>query len=120
MPNWEGRNRRQTLPPDWPARVAHVLKSDKHRCRHIRTDTGRYCNAPARDVDHIISYADGGTDDYSNLQALCAWHHGQKSGREGGLVSGRVRAAKRDAAKPLHPGLMVEPAPPARDDLPPF
>jgi 5-methylcytosine-specific restriction protein A len=110
MPNWEGSDRRQTLPKDWPTRVVRVLKRDRYRCRHIREDTGRRCGRHADQVDHIVSYKDGGTDDYSNLQALCEYHHLQKSGREGGLASGRARRARAKAAKPLHPGLIDTPS----------
>ena len=106
---WVGSNRARTLPKDWPARVAHVLRRDARRCQWVRTDTGSRCLGRARDVDHIISHADGGTDDYSNLQALCPYHHGKKSGREGGLASGRSRAATAAAKKPLHPGLIPLP-----------
>lgn len=109
MPNWEGSDRRQTLPADWPQRVNRVLKRDHHLCQHIREDTGRKCGRRARDVDHIISYKDGGTDDDTNLQALCTWHHRQKSGREGGLASGKARRARKEAAKPVHPGLVNDP-----------
>jgi 5-methylcytosine-specific restriction protein A len=107
MPNWEGSDRRQTLPPDRPVRHLTVLRRDHHRCQHLREDTGRKCGRTAHNVDHIVSYKDGGTDDYSNLQALCERHHRQKSGPEGGRASGQVRRAKRNAAKPIHPGLIA-------------
>jgi 5-methylcytosine-specific restriction endonuclease McrA len=62
---------------------------------------------PATDVDHIISYADGGTDDDHNLRALCQRHHRWKSSHEGGQASGAARRRKRDSKpKPLHPGLV--------------
>lgn len=112
MPGWKGSTRRQTLPKDWPARVVYVLRRDRYRCQHIREDTGRKCGAPANQVDHIIRPAEGGTDDPSNLQALCGWHHQQKSSREGGIASGAARRARRDAAKPQHPGL-IDPTPAA-------
>jgi 5-methylcytosine-specific restriction endonuclease McrA len=106
MPGWKGSNRRQTLPRDWPARVAHVLNRDRRRCRHIREDTNRPCGLPANQVDHVIPHDEGGTDAYSNLQALCEWHHNRKSGAEGGRASGRARAAKKAAEKSVHPGLL--------------
>lgn len=112
---WEGSDRRYTLPRDWPARVTHVLNRDNHECQHLRTDTGRLCRLPARAVDHIVPHHEGGTDDEANLQALCDWHHGKKSGAEGGRASGRARAAKKAAAKTPHPGLMPPP-----EERPPF
>lgn len=36
----------------------------------------------ATDVDHIIPKRQGGTDDWSNLQALCHSHHSQKTANE--------------------------------------
>jgi 5-methylcytosine-specific restriction endonuclease McrA len=108
MPGFEGSDRRRTLPADWPTIVKRILIRDHHRCQHIREDTQRKCGRRASDVDHIISYKQGGTDDDSNLQALCAYHHGKKTGREGGTASGRARAARRTAEQPVHPGLLTE------------
>jgi 5-methylcytosine-specific restriction protein A len=120
---WVGSNLQATLPSDWGATTLRILNRDRHRCQHIREDTGRGCLKPAHEVDHISNHASGGTDDDSNLQALCSWHHGKKSGREGGTASGRSRRAKRDAVKPLHPGLLDEPpktTPTRREGPPPF
>ena len=116
MPNWEGSDRRSTLPPDWAVTVLRILRRDHHRCQWIRQDTGRRCLAKARDVDHKLSHKDGGTDDDSNLWALCEWHHRRKTGQEGGRASGIARRAKAEAAKPSHPGLM--PAPVRRPEGP--
>lgn len=119
MPNWEGSKRRSTLPDDWAVTTLRILRRDFHRCQHIREDTGKRCLGQARDVDHIIPNSQAGSDADSNLQALCEYHHRQKSGREGGRASGKARRAKRDAAKPLHPGLMdTVAAPPKRSHRP--
>lgn len=104
---WKGSNRRAELPPDWPVTILRILRRDHHRCQWIRYDTGRRCLAKARDVDHRIAHSDGGTDQDSNLWALCQYHHERKTGTEGGIASGKARRAKRDAAKPQHPGLMT-------------
>ena len=37
------------------------------------------CGAPANEVDHILPRAQGGTDEESNLQALCAACHSRKT-----------------------------------------
>jgi 5-methylcytosine-specific restriction protein A len=103
MPNWQGSDRRDRLPADWPLRRAFVLDRDGHSCRHIREDTGRPCGVPAHDVDHIRNNDDHG---YHNLQALCEYHHRQKSGREGGLASGKSRQRAKEARAPKHPGLI--------------
>lgn len=42
------------------------------------------CGAPAKEVDHIIPLKDGGTNQMSNLQALCKSCHSRKTGRENG------------------------------------
>lgn len=109
MPNWEGSERRALLPADWTTKtVPRILTRDHHRCQHLREDTQRKCGRRATDVDHKVRPAEGGTDDDSNLQALCQWHHRRKTGQEGGAASGAARKAKRDAAKPLHPGILSE------------
>ena len=44
------------------------------------------CATPARDVDHIVSRARGGSDDWSNLRGYCHPHHSAKTVRvDGGL-----------------------------------
>lgn len=40
-----------------------ILKRDDYTCQ--------LCGAPANAVDHIVPYLGGGTDDLSNLRALC-------------------------------------------------
>ena len=43
----------------------------KLRSRVLREQPRCECGAPTTDVDHIVAHADGGTDDRSNLRALC-------------------------------------------------
>jgi 5-methylcytosine-specific restriction protein A len=106
MPDWKGSQRREELPPDWPATVLRILTRDHHRCQWIRNDTGRRCLKPARDVDHRTPHSEGGTDHDTNLWALCGYHHDRKSGREGGIASGKSRRATRTARRAAHPGLV--------------
>ena len=40
------------------------------------------CPTPAVQVDHIVPVAFGGTSELANLQALCEFHHHQKSMRD--------------------------------------
>ena len=47
---------------------------------------------PANQVDHIIPKAEGGTDDESNLQSLCALCHSEKTELETGRGRGRVKS----------------------------
>lgn len=106
MAGWKGSTRRSALPPDWHITQPRILARDGYQCQHIRNDTGRPCLAPARDVDHIVSNGQGGSDADSNLESLCTYHHGQKSGREGGLASGVARRKKAKATGRRHPGLL--------------
>jgi len=108
---WVGSDRHSHLPPGWSSTtVPRILKRDGYRCQHVRFDTERKCLRPAADVDHIVSDADGGSDDDSNLQSLCVYHHRQKTGREGGIASGKAKREQAQASKPVHPGL-VDPLP---------
>jgi 5-methylcytosine-specific restriction protein A len=40
------------------------------------------CPNPATEVDHITPKADGGTDDWDNLQSLCKSCHSKKTWKE--------------------------------------
>jgi len=52
------------------------------------------CPRPTTDVDHIVPRSRGGSDDDSNLQPLCSFHHKQKTARERRLRwgGGRVKS----------------------------
>ena len=50
------------------------------------------CGAPATDVDHVVPLRDGGTHDWSNLQALCHACHSTKTARRDGGFGNRKRA----------------------------
>lgn len=96
---WSTSNRRASLPPGWDRLRLVVLARDHHECQHVRAGTGKPCLAYANQCDHIDRK---GTDDLSNLQALCSYHHGVKSSREGG----RARAAAAGTTTPApHPGI---------------
>lgn len=102
------------LPADWYQRRMKVLARDAHRC--VAQDSQGYrCAERATDVDHIVR---GDDHDLGNLQALCGWHHRQKTA---------VEAAEARRAKPRrsrfhegepHPGLLP-PRRPLRDMGPP-
>jgi 5-methylcytosine-specific restriction protein A len=66
-----------------PAKRRAVLRRAHGRCER--------CGAPASDVDHIVSHANGGTDAWDNLQALCEPCHRSKTGREGYEAARRRR-----------------------------
>lgn len=50
------------------------------------------CGARATDVDHVVPLREGGTHDWSNLQALChACHSTKTAGRDGGFGNRKRR-----------------------------
>lgn len=103
MPGWQGSDRKQRLPADWPAIRRRILKRDGYTCTWF--EYGARCPARATDVDHKVA-----GDDHSdeNLRSLCSEHHKRKSGREGAQAMHKQR--RRNAAKfrrdEEHPGLL--------------
>lgn len=55
-----------------------VLYRDNYTCQHC----GRVCVPENLCADHIINRASGGSDDLSNLQALCTDCHKTKTANE--------------------------------------
>lgn len=53
----------------------------------------------ATHADHVIPAMDGGSDDPSNLQALCPPHHEVKTAREAGRARGVQKARAADKGK---------------------
>jgi len=51
------------------------------------------------------------------LRSKCGWHHRQKTSRDAGNASAAATRARREAAAPVHPGLLLEHEMPA-DDCP--
>ena len=81
------------LPPDWEETRVRVLQRDDYRCY--------VCHGFATEVDHVRPASQGGTDDDSNLRAICRSCHASKTGREGQAALPR---RKRDPEP--HPGLL--------------
>lgn len=77
---WEGSDRKGRLPAGWNALRELVLARASNRCQAIKRSTGKRCTNRANQVDHIVA-----GDDHSlgNLQALCIFHHREKSALEG-------------------------------------
>lgn len=92
MPGGRPARRSAPLPRDWPSIRRAVLERDGWRCYR--------CGAAADEVDHVVPAYLGGTDDPSNLAAICRRCHAQKTGRE-------ARAAQPSRRRPPepHPGL---------------
>lgn len=87
---WQGSDRRDRLPPDWPAIRERVLRRDAYRCTW--TTHGDRCKAVANQVDHRVA-----GDDHrdANLQSLCGPHHARKSAREGNAAKAARKAAEK-------------------------
>jgi 5-methylcytosine-specific restriction protein A len=89
--------RSEPLPPGWSSIRRRVLRAYDYRCAE--------CDEPANHVDHIVAAIEGGTDDLSNLQALCGPCHDAKTGRE--AARRRYRNPVARPAEP-HPGMVEE------------
>ena len=63
----------------WQRLRAEVLLRDNGLCQPC-LEAGRV--TAAREVDHILGKAAGGTDDAANLQAICIPCHRKKTARE--------------------------------------
>lgn len=104
MPGWQGSTRRQTLPPDWEQRRQRQFQLDGYRCTAILSDDTR-CTEPAEECDHKTNRwaHEPGVD----LQSLCSWHHGKKSGREGQMARRKqlAKASQKFRRTEAHPGL---------------
>lgn len=106
MAAWEGSTRRETLPPDWPKRVAARRKkaaTEKFpggQCeKWIKSAVdGRWMRCPLAgdEVDH-----DNHRLDHDHLKLLCGRHHTEKTNREAQAARYRPRRRREPEA---HPG----------------
>lgn len=98
---WASSDRRSRLPADWARRRVAVLARAGHRCEAVDS-LGARCDEHATDCDHV----ERGDDHRAvNLQALCRWHHNQKTAREAAEAR-RTRPTRRREPE-SHPGLLV-------------
>ncbi|NEG55458.1 HNH endonuclease [Bifidobacterium platyrrhinorum] len=94
---WSNSTRKQRFNQHWERTRKLILERDHYQCQRWITDwrTGikRKCLYPANEVDHIHRAKNGMPDDDrpENLEALCSFHHKQKTARE----SGEARVEKR-------------------------
>lgn len=101
---WMGSTRRANLPHNWDQIRQDVKARAKGQCERIKGSTGQRCTNPGRDCDHIIRPGDGGTDDLTNLEWLCIFHHRDKTSREGNTARAAGQAKTR-RPRIKHPGL---------------
>jgi 5-methylcytosine-specific restriction protein A len=52
----------------------------------------RICGEPTTDADHIVPLRLGGSEDRSNYQGLCGYHHRQKTAMQDGGFGNPIRA----------------------------
>lgn len=97
--SWETSDRKDHLPSNWYHLVAQVKKRAKGRCEW-RLKSGKRCPRDGTDCDHRTP---GDNHSLSNLQWLCAHHHGKKSSAEGRKARADKRALRYRAPEP-HPG----------------
>ncbi len=85
-------DRRETLPPDWPARRAKTFARDGYQCIHVRSDNGLRCTETTNlECDHI---GDRGDHSLDNLRTLCRYHHAKRSGGQGGAAAAARKRKK--------------------------
>lgn len=81
-----------------PAQMRGLL----HRQRGICPECGEVINLAKGDrvhVDHVIPLAMGGTNDWSNLQAIHAACHAAKTGADLGAIAKAKRVARKHAGE---------------------
>jgi 5-methylcytosine-specific restriction protein A len=71
---------------DWPRIRLQVLKRDGYQCQLRYADI---CVGRASQVDHIVQPEAGGTNDLSNLRAVCVKCHRRRTGQQGALAKQR-------------------------------
>lgn len=82
--NWDkvrGNRHQRGYGKEWTKLRLKILKRDNYLCQ-AHQSKGQLVSA--KEVDHIISKAKGGTDDPSNLQSLCVQCHREKTARDNG------------------------------------
>jgi 5-methylcytosine-specific restriction enzyme A len=80
--NHDGRSRHERgYGAAWVKLRKRILERDKYLCQPCRRQQRI---VPARQVDHVLPKAKGGTDDPANLQAICDPCHLAKSAEDQG------------------------------------
>jgi 5-methylcytosine-specific restriction protein A len=92
MAPWQNRHPTGTVNQTTRRRI---MARDGYRCYR--------CGAEAAEVDHIVPVSEGGTNDPTNLAAICIPCHRAKTRAE--AARGRARRATRRPT-PRHPGLI--------------
>lgn len=101
MSGWNGSDRRERLPANWPALRMQRLELDGFQCTWTLSISKERCPRRATDVDHKVE----GSDDHriGALQSLCREHHEKKTS----IAARRIKYAKaQKRVRPAegHPG----------------
>lgn len=104
--SWSSSTRGSRLPSNWASVRGECLRRANFRCEHVREDTLLPCGKWANQVDHVIPDFEGGSDDSSNLMALCEYHHMMKTQRESGRARRRLNRRRREAERYRHPAFL--------------
>ena len=97
-PAWGRSKRSNRYGSAWQHLRKQILERDGHQCQLRLPDV---CTGRASQVDHIISVADGGSDEPGNLRSVCRKCHARRTARQG-LEARRRRlmnASPKDGAK---------------------
>lgn len=100
----QGR-RTEPLPKGWARIRERILTRDGRQCQAVFS-TGDKCGQTATHVDHIRPASQGGGNGDDNLQALCAYCHGIKTGAEGGRAAAAIERPSRFRDPEKHPGML--------------
>lgn len=89
-PHWIGQGSRHArgYGYQWTKIRARILARDLYLCQRCLAHDRP---TPATDVDHKIPKAKGGTDDDSNLQALCGQCHRDKTADDARQSGAKMR-----------------------------
>lgn len=97
---WNQRNGRKI-----PEKIRQrVFERDGWQCQ-IRMP--ERCTGVATQIDHILGYAAGGTNDLNNLRAACRACNAKRGSEQGHIAQGIEVKAKR--RQPPNPGLAGSP-----------
>lgn len=93
---WDRKtNHRKLTGRPWRRLREQILQRDKHLCQPCQR-MGKWTEAS--EVDHIVALAKGGTDDRTNLEAICGPCHERKTLRDSGVKVRLSRAERRAQA----------------------
>ncbi|WP_276141143.1 HNH endonuclease [Rhodococcus sp. T2V] len=90
----------RTSTSEWRVLRKSIILRDGNHCRQC----GISGTETALDLDHIVSVAEGGTDDPSNARLLCRRCHTPKTQAEAARGRARMRARLKLPTE-KHPGL---------------